>query len=132
MVWPDVAHDAEATLPGGEPRETPDEVVFDRELFDYYKGLIAMRKASPALRAGAYRTLLADDGRRLFAFTRESEGDTAIAVFNADELMNTVELPAAEGEWEDMLTGDRVTVMDSALHITIPPVSGTVYRRVGK
>jgi glycosidase len=129
MIWPDVAYDAEATLPGGEPRATPDEVAFDRELFDYYKKLIAMRKASPALRAGEYRTLLADDGRRLFAFARESAGDAVIAIFNADELMNAVELLAGEGEWEDVLTGDRVAAEDGVLHLTIPPVSGAVYQR---
>jgi glycosidase len=131
MVWPDAAHDAEATLPDGEPRDTPDEVAFDRELFDYYRKLIAMRKASPALRIGDYRTLLADDGRRLFAFARESEGDTVIAIFNADELMHTVELAAADGEWVDLLSADSIKVENGLLRVTLPPVSGAVYRRVG-
>jgi glycosidase len=130
MVWPDMTYDVEVTLPAGEPRATPNEVDFDRELFDYYKKLIAMRKASPALRVGDYRTLLADDGRRLFAFARETAEDMAIAIFNADELMHTVELPAAKGEWEDMLNGDQVLTENDVLQITVPPTSGVVIRKL--
>ena len=60
------------------------------------------------MRVGDYRTVLADDGRRQFAFAREAAEDTVIAAFNADELMHTAELPAAEGQWEDLLNGGRI------------------------
>jgi glycosidase len=94
-------------------------------MFAYYKQLTSMRKASPALHAGEYRTLLADDARRLFAFARETAEAMAIAVFNADELIHTVELPT-EGTWEDALNGGHITAANGAIELSIPPVSGVV------
>ena len=130
MVWPDLDYDPEAILPGGVPRAEPDEVAFDHELYDYYRRIIALRKASPALRRGDYRTLLADDTRRLFAFARETDGDAAVCLFNADELMHTVELPVGDGEWRDVLNGEPVTLVDGAIQANIPPLSGAIYRLV--
>ena len=129
MVWPDLAYDDEAALPHGGERATPDVVGFDEQFFAWYQRLIQLRKESPALRRGEYRTLLADDARRLFAFAREMADDIAIAVFNADELMHTVEIPAGEGKWEDVLNGGRHTTDGDTLTITLPPHSGAVLRR---
>ena len=131
MVWPDMAYEPEAVLPDGTPRPVADDVAFDHELHDHYRHIIALRKASPALRRGDYRTLLADDARRLFAFARETDGDAAVCLFNADELMHTVELPVGEGEWRDALDDAPVVLVDGAIQLTIPPLSGAVYRRAG-
>ena len=120
MVWPDLL-----SLPSGEG-----EGGFDHELHDYYRRIIALRKASPALRRGDYRTLLADDARRLFAFARETDGDTAVCLFNADQLMHTVALPAGKGEWRDALEDAPVVLVDGAIQATLPPLSGAVYRRL--
>ena len=130
MVWPDMVYAAEATLPDGTTRPTPDEVAFDGDLFAYYRKIIALRKASPALRRGDYRTLLADDARRLFAFARTTEDDTAVALFNADEVAHEVELPLGEGDWRDMLDECPVIRADGVIRVTLPPVSGAVLRPV--
>jgi glycosidase len=129
MVWPDLTYEPEAVQPDGAPRSAPDEVAFDHDLHAYYRKIIALRKASPALRHGDYRTLLADDARRLFAFARQAEGDTAVCLFNADEVMHTVELPVDDGEWQDALDDAPVVLVDGVIQITIPPLSGVVYRR---
>ena len=129
MVWPDMAYESEATLPDGTPRPTADEVAFDHDLFAYYRRIIGLRKASPALRRGNYRTVLADDARRLFAFARETDGDAVVCLFNADELMHTVELPVDEGDWRDLLNDAPADWVEGVIHISIPPVSGAVLRR---
>ncbi len=129
MVWPDRDYAPEATLPTGAARPQADEVAFDPELHDYYRRIIALRKASPALRRGDYRTLLTDDARRLFAFARETTDDAAVAVFNADALMHTVELPLGDGRWYDALSGEPAGRVERGLTISIPPVSGFVLRR---
>ncbi len=129
MIWPDLPYDKEAALPHGGTRAEADVVGFDEKVFAWYERLIYMRQESPALRRGAYRTLLADDGRRLFAFARETDGDTAITVLNADELMHTVEIPAGEGTWEDVLNGRDYTAAGGTLTLTLPPQSGAVLRK---
>lgn len=130
MVWPERVYEAEVALPDGRARAHPDEVAFDRDLFDHYRKLIALRKDSPALRRGDYRTLLADDARRLFVFAREAEGDTALVALNADELMHAVGLEAADGEWMDAMNGETYHARDGRLNASVPPLSGAVLRRV--
>jgi len=131
MVWPEVMYEAEVALPDGRGRAHPDEVAFDRDLFDTYRSLIAVRKSSPALRRGDYQTLLADDARRLFAFARRAEGDEVLVALNADELMNAVELDAADGPWTDALSGATYQASDGRLSLTIPPLAGAILRRGG-
>ncbi len=130
MVWPDLAYDPETTLPDGTPRPTTDSAAFDHELHDYYRRIIALRKASPALRRGSYLTLHADNAHRVFAFVRETEGDAAVCVFNADELLHTIELPVGEGEWREVFNDAPMESVDGVLRVSIPPVSGVVLRRV--
>ncbi|WP_374686121.1 glycoside hydrolase family 13 protein [Promineifilum sp.] len=129
MVWPDLTYEPEATLPDGQPRPQPDEVAFDRDLFDHYRTLIHIRKASPALRRGDYRTLLTDDARRLFAFARETEEDAVVVALNADELMNVVELEAADGTWVDVLNGEQHQAANGRLSLTVPPLWGAILRK---
>ena len=133
MVWPDMVYNAEAVLPDGTLRPTADEVAFDHELHDYYRQIIALRKASPALRHGEYRTLLTDDARHLFAFARETEDDAAVCVFNADDLHHIVELPVGDGQWREGFTpqesSETSEVLDGVIHVAIPPHSGIIFRR---
>ena len=131
MVWPDMDYAPEAILPTGAARPQADEVAFDHELHDYYRWIIALRKDSPALRRGDYHTLLTDDARHLLAFARETSGDTAIVLFNADTLMHTVDLPLGDGRWYDALSNEPVDLVDGSLNVSIPPVSGFVFRRGG-
>ena len=129
MVWPEMEYEPEATLPDGRPRPQADEVAFDHDLFDYYRRLIAIRKASPALRRGDYRTLLADDDRRLFAFAREIDGDAAVVALNAGDLMEVVELDVPAGRWVDVLNGETYTAATGHLSLTVAPLWGAILRR---
>ena len=128
MVWPEMEHEPEATLPDGRPRLQADEVAFDHDLHDFYRTLITIRQASPALRRGDYRTLLADDDRRLFAFARQTEDDAAIVVLNADDLMQVAELDVPAGTWSDALSGERHVTADGRLSLTVPPLWAAVLR----
>lgn len=54
----------------------------DTELYAWVQRLIQIRKTHLAVRNGAYRTLLADDARKLFAFERRNEKERVVVVFN--------------------------------------------------
>ena len=72
---------------------------------DYYTGLIAFRKAHPALRLttkadiSAAMTELETDNLNVVAFVNNGAGmeDAIVSIFNADSVSNTVTLP--EGKW---------------------------------
>ena len=72
---------------------------------DYYQGLIAFRKAHPALRLTAKTDILAavtaleTDDANVIAVVNNGAGmeDAIISIFNADSVAHTVVLP--EGKW---------------------------------
>ena len=73
---------------GGRPRPRlpprvplADEASWDRDLLDFTRRAIALRKAHPALRRGRYQTLYAHED--VIAFARQGEGSAAVVVFNA-------------------------------------------------
>ena len=84
------------------------------ELLAYYKKLIAVRKANPALRHGAFRPLEADPHRQLYAFERRSPDNRCIIALNRSgqdhALPLSPDLPASELLSNHPIRGDRVTV----------------------
>lgn len=70
------------------PWDRPDS--WNRGLLHYYKEMIRMRKAHPALRTGAYRRLYAGEG--VYAFAREGDGETLLVAVNVDDEARTVRL----------------------------------------
>ena len=84
------------------PWDKPD--LQNRALFDYYRKLIAIRKANPALRAGTFRPFLVDDEQELYAYERRADGSRCIVALNRSEAERTIELPVSIKATE-LLTG---------------------------
>ena len=57
----------------------------DEELLGWVKELIRFRRRHEAVRRGAYRTLLADPDKKLFAFERRTDGETITVIFNSGD-----------------------------------------------
>lgn len=84
MVWPDLQYDSERAHPFALPRQT-DPVAVDGKLLAFYREWIARRNLLPVLRRGSFKVVLADDAARLFAFRRDLETASVVAIFNAGE-----------------------------------------------
>ncbi len=91
----------------------------------FYRRLIALRKAHPALRTGSFQTLLTDDRQDVFAYERQLGRDRLVVVLNAASASADVTLPAGgfpDGtRLTDLLTGDRHVVQ--AGHVELPHLS---------
>ena len=57
----------------------------DEELLGWVKELIWFRRRHEAVRRGAYRTILADPDKKLFAFERRTDGETITVIFNSGD-----------------------------------------------
>jgi glycosidase len=113
---------------------TPEE----RELLDYVKRLIALRKASIALRRGEWRTLLMDDSCDLYAFARflpsSSEAShLALVLLNNSDYPQTVNLslPWRVEAWQVAVgTHDfgqgSLPAARGHLSLRMPPLSGAI------
>jgi glycosidase len=78
----------------------------NRDLFDYYQKLIAIRKANPALRAGSFQPFLVDNARSVYAFERVSDGNRCFVVLNRSGNDHDVKLPARVSATE-LITGQK-------------------------
>jgi cyclomaltodextrinase / maltogenic alpha-amylase / neopullulanase len=66
----------------------------DRDLFAFYKDLIALRKAHSALRRGARTNIYTDD--RVLAYRRTEDRESLVTVLNISEQEASLELELAE------------------------------------
>lgn len=119
-VWPELAYEPEARLPDGRLRASPDEVAFDHALFAFYKQLIAVRKASPALRHGTFETVWV--GEDLYGFCRRAGEETVLVLLNRGAESDVVTLPTAVARYRDLLSGELLTATADGLSVATPAV----------
>ncbi len=81
MLWPNQQYDAETFNPN-QSKHDADEVVFDQNLFDWYKKFIGIRQQYKSIRLGSYSTLVTDDEKKLYAFTRKLGTEEVIVIIN--------------------------------------------------
>lgn len=84
MLWPNQKYDAETFNPN-QSKHDPDEVVFDQDLFDWYKKFIGFRQQYRSVRLGSYNSLVIDDEKKLYAFTRKLGNEEVIVIINRSD-----------------------------------------------
>lgn len=108
-----------------------DSSAWDAGLRAFVQRLIAARKASPALRLGEFRTLLAENAAGQFAFSRTHQSEQVIVAMNASPETSTLCIPAAAAGLEDrrvlrsLLETQEAAVIDGCLQTRLDPWSGT-------
>ena len=132
MIWDDFAYDQERMRPDGSLREPGDPGSADIALRDYYRSLIAIRTSHAALRSGDFRTLVTDDARSIYAFTRSTEDDTVIVALNNRDEAQVLLIPLpSRGAWIDE-RGDRAFAVDGdTLAVELPSREGLILTRQG-
>lgn len=105
----------------------------DRELLDWYQRLIALRKQSPSLRDGSYKTAFTDDESNVYAFYRFCESETSLVILNAGSAATQTALK--ENGWRKVFPApstDDFPVVSSDQVIEVPPCSAEIYQKKGK
>lgn len=125
MVWPELNYEDEISHPFGKPRPA-DKVLFDRELFDFYKSIIKIRQDHPALMVGSFRNVLIDNDRSLFCFERNYLNESALIVINNSDRPQALTLDVANRYWIDALTGNSFVAIDGKIELKIDPYSGMI------
>jgi glycosidase len=126
MGLPCVYYGDEFGMEGGEDPDCRKCMVWNegdqnRELFDFYKLLIALRKERAALRSGRYRVLSAEeDGGSLIYERLDGKEHFTIWMNRSDE---SAELshPMNDGGWRDALSEEQVDIQDGKLVIQLEP-----------
>lgn len=137
MVWPEFVYEPQVSDPLGR-RRAPDRVEFDRELFEYYRRLIALRHAHKTLRRGTFEIILALDKAQTFAFARRLGEETLVIVLNRSDTPQTIRLQLrralrpvfASAEYEQ---GDGASLpVNGAVTLVVPALTGVVYKSLAR
>ena len=100
------------------------------ELRGWLRTLISLRKKHAALRRGAYRRVLADDRRNVYAFARVLGDEVVLVVLNASAVRRHLRLPVKDLGWRDglilhnLLGFEEYIVSGDWLVVSVPPWGG--------
>jgi cyclomaltodextrinase len=102
---------------------------WDTELHGLYKKLIKIRQSSPALRRGTFRTLLAENSIKTFAFERQLNSHLAYVAINKRGKPVKIEMPVHPlvRTVKDELSGETFSAKDEILVTTIPARSARIF-----
>jgi glycosidase len=113
--------------PGSRGGMPWDRAKWDRDLFEFVKQIIRLRKAQPVLRRGQYRALMAEG--ESFAYERVYEGQRIVVAFNTATHPADITIPLeTQASAARILFGDSASaaLQSSSLKITAPARSGVV------
>ncbi|HNT67182.1 MAG TPA: glycoside hydrolase family 13 protein [bacterium] len=130
MLWSDMDYEPETANPNGSKRK-PDTVEVDNDLLSHYQKMIHIRNRCPALQIGDWRTLLTDDERDLFIFSRSTAEETTIVAINNSDLPHSLDLPVeTDGRWTDLLNESSQAVeKNGLLHLELEAKWGAIWQR---
>ena len=135
---PSIYYGEEIGMTGGADPENRrgmqwDKAGADNEMLTYYKKLIALRNAHPALQSGDAKILTTSDADGTMAFSRTFGTDAAVVVLNRSRAPRTVvvAVPAAlrNGKVTDAFTGEPVAVSGGVATVELAPLTGAVLTR---
>lgn len=101
----------------------------DRELFDFYRKLIALRKGHPVLRdQGSITFLKAQPEGTSLAYERRSEEEVLLVLLNRSDEDHVFELDIPEQEWQLAFGESQWSVREKGLLAKLPPYGYAVLK----
>lgn len=121
MLWSDLVYENEKSCPLKNCSRPEDRNVFDDSLFTFYAKLIHERVENDALTLGDYKTLLADNARKVLVFERRFSNDVTIVGFNLSDTSQHVSLNVGSvtADFTDAVNAQRVRATDNRLEFEI-------------
>ena len=109
-----------------------DEEKQNKELLALYRKLIGIRRESPSLLRGDFRTCLCDDVSNVYAFRRTCGEDESLVVLNAGSEPVKTKI-AAEGTWTPRISGRKPVSSESGgITVDLAPCSAEIYLKKAK
>jgi len=128
MLWADLKYEKQNTSPIAESEMRDTRYSFNKNLFDFYSKLVHERESNPALTIGSYKTLIADNEKKVFVFERKYGDYVAIAGFNLSADKQFVDVPSENDSivLKDVLSSKSIKAKNSVYHVEIMPEWGVL------
>lgn len=129
MLWREFVYEKESysTIRPDLKDEIPN--VFDAELFDLYRRLNKIRHANPAIQKGDFQTILVDDEKGLFAFSRRFDKNEVIVILNNSDQQQEIELAIAwnnKNKVKDVLNEKKYLLVDGKVKLSLEKKWGAI------
>jgi cyclomaltodextrinase len=125
MVWQELIYEDEVSHPFEKARPA-DKIAFNKDLFNFYKTIIKIRKNHPALMLGNFINLFIDDQRSIFIFERNYLNEKVIVGLNNSDRIQSLELAVDSKYWIDLLSGNSYVAIDGKIPLKIDSKSGLI------
>lgn len=106
-----------------------DENKQNKELLNWYKKLIALRKSSPALIEGDYHTLICDDENNVYGFSRNYMNESVIVIVNAGTKEYDASSLINKKDYEEVLKERYITENTDSICASVPVCSVHIYKK---
>lgn len=107
----------------------------NRDLFEYYKSLIALRKQHPAVQTDNIEFFHENPQAKVFAYVRWNDaGDRVVVIANfSDQTLNGYKVPnfPATGKWCEWLSKSEIETAEDGLIIDLPEYEAKVLVYLG-
>ncbi len=134
MLWSDIEYEGEITHPHPNRKRPREKNKVDMELYEHYKTLINIRNGSIALRQGTFKTVLVDDEKDVYGYSREFEDEKIVVVINNSNSQQDISLKIQEDDWTefgDLLNpGTILKTQGSQLKIKVKPKWAVILKRI--
>jgi len=108
-----------------------DETSQNKDLFNWYKELIVLRKNTPALYKGDYHSQLVDDENNCYAFTRSYKDQSVMVVINAGSKECNLQIPTNIRGWKVAFKDCYITEDAYKVCISMPAYSVHILKKEG-
>ena len=98
----------------------------DKDLLDYFRRLGALRKQFSVLTSGRRKVVHLNVQKGTYAYLRTSETDSVLIALNTGRCSQTIDVPISSFQTSarDLLNGNRVTMSEDSVSISLPAQSG--------
>ncbi len=132
MVWEGMQFSKETSHPFGESRP-PDTPSFDRELHQFYRMMIGIRKANAEFMLGDLSILVSDNSNDIIAYQRTFKNQSSIVVLNNSGQSRTVSIPLGtidgHDRWVSVFGGSGIRLQNGALLVNLDGRAGAILKR---
>ncbi len=101
LMWPELKMEKEYRNNFQPGKKSYDKIRFDKNLFEFYKKLIRIRKDNPVLSLGEFSFTM-NEGKKL-GYTRSDGKNEIVVLFNMEDHQGDFKIP--EGNFTDLLSG---------------------------
>lgn len=106
MVWEEFNYEVEKSHPLGKDRPA-DSVFFDKQLFDWYKKMAAIRNGNKSLSLGNLTFMERFAGKNILAYKRNLDGEEIIVIANIKDEPKEIDINIS-GKMTDLVSGNKI------------------------